>query len=108
VAHSPLLQQYRIHLKSLDDQISALRKAILEREQNRDWEIGELTRFRNIVAERLADPERLRPELTFDDYVTKLSRHVVAFILLAITTGMVLNAVITPSGIRGVYRLMFG
>jgi len=62
---------------------------ILERERR----LVELAREQNVITSRLADPGRLRPRLGFDDFMTGLVNHVVAFILLSLAAAIVVAAI---------------
>lgn len=107
---SPLLGSAQFQLASEENQVEQLRNQILANEQttrNREWEIAELTRFKRMVSERLADPGKLRPQLAFDDYMAALSNHLVAFIALSMTVGILLQAVFTPAILGGLYELFF-
>jgi len=102
-ADSPLTYLTRKRWEQSEKAIAERRSLIAQHEQearDREWEIAELTRWMGIVSDRLAEPGRLRPELGFDDYLSALSKHVLAFIFLAVAVGMVLEGISTP-GILG-------
>ena len=110
-ADSPLTYLTRKRWEQSEKAIAERRSLIAQHEQearDREWEIAELTRWKGIVSDRLAEPGRLRPELGFDDYLSALSKHVLAFIFLAVAVGMVLEGISTP-GILGLLdSILFG
>jgi len=107
---SPLVAEARGRFESIDGQVQHLRKNILAIDQqigDREFEISELRRFKAMADDRLSDPGRLRPEKPFDAFVEVLSRHVLAFIILALTLGVIIKAIITSSGIPALYSVIF-
>jgi hypothetical protein len=90
--NNPLAGQFLKKARDHEDEISGKRELILKNEQSmrdRDLYLAELARYDKIISDRLADPGRLRPRKTFDDLLASLVNHVVAFILLAITLGVI-------------------
>jgi len=61
--------------------------------QERTLKINELSEAQQIIAERLKDPERLRPRVGFDAFLTGLVNHVVGFILLSLAAAIVVTAI---------------
>jgi len=104
----PVVQKRR---KANEHLIAELRNQIYANEQaarDRDWETGELTRWRTILADRLADPGRLRPQVGFDEYVSAISSHVLAFITLAVSVGIVVQGIVTPGTLGSFDAALFG
>jgi hypothetical protein len=102
---SPLRGNARAHLNIIQLRIELIRAQIQNNEQtmrDREWEIGELTRWKKLVSERLADPGQLRPEVGFDAYVSALSSHVFAFLILATALGILLNGLVAPAALGAV------
>jgi hypothetical protein len=98
------------HLSEVETRVAALRVEIAKNEQHardRDWEIAELTRWKAVVSDRLAEPGKLRPELGFDDYMAALSNHVLAFVFLSVTVGMVTEAIVTPGMLGTLETILF-
>jgi hypothetical protein len=78
---SPMYASPSMRWQGSQRKLEAVRDEIAFEEQNtrtREWEISELKRWKSVVSDRLADPGRLRPELGFDDYLSALSKHVLA------------------------------
>jgi hypothetical protein len=93
---NPLASQFLAKARRHQNDILTKRTRILQNEQsirNRDLYLAELARYDKIISDRLADPGRLRPRKTFDDLLTTLVNHVVAFILLAIALGVVVTPI---------------
>jgi hypothetical protein len=108
---SPLITSARRHWEDLERIISAKRLEIARKEQairDREWKIAELTRWKGIVSDHLAEPGRLRPEVGFDDYLAALSKHVLAFIVLAAMVGMVIEGISTPGVLESLESILFG
>lgn len=79
-----------------EEQIQPIRTKILSKDDSlrfRQRNIDALTRYASIISERLADPGRLRPRKSFDEYLAALTNRVIAFILLSIALGVVLTPV---------------
>ncbi|SRR6266478_3100863 len=108
--YSAAQENYLVYLKSngalalsfrqqRDDaagEIEKRRTQILQNEQNireRERRVAELTRQAGIINDRLADPARLRPRRTIDDFLAGLVNHVVAFLLLALVLGVLMTPV---------------
>jgi hypothetical protein len=108
---SPMLGAAMARRFVIEQQITAARSALAATQQearDREWEIAELTRWKGVVTERLAEPGRLRPELGFDVYLAVLSKHVMAFVVLAVAVGIVLEALWTPGALQAIEELLFG
>jgi hypothetical protein len=89
--------------------IQVLRDKILVREQairERARRIAEYTGELGIVNDRLADPGRLRPQKSFDDYLVGLSNHAIALALLAIAISILITP-FTRSLLGGLYDTIF-
>jgi hypothetical protein len=100
----------RTHLREVETRVEQLRMQITENEQDardREWEIAELARWKGVVSDRLAEPGKLRPELGFDEYMSALSNHVLAFIFLAVTVGMVTEGILTPGTLGTLEMILF-
>jgi len=91
---NPLASRFQEKVDTLQRKLSKKRSLFLRNEQSirdRDLYLAELARYDKIISDRLTDPGRLRPRKTFDDMLAALVNHLVAFILLAITLGVVLT-----------------
>jgi hypothetical protein len=108
---SPMIGMARKHLDSVEREVWNLRAEIWRDEQqarDRDWEVTELSRWKGVVSDRLADPGKLRPELGFDDYMSVLSKHVLAFIFLTVALGTITEAILTPGVLGMLESFLFG
>jgi hypothetical protein len=93
-ANSPLTPTYSAKLTDVTGRIARKRSEILLHEQtirDKNRNIQEIARYMKMVTDRLADPGRLRPQKSFDEFLTALADHTVALILLAIVIGYVLD-----------------
>jgi hypothetical protein len=93
-SNNPLLEIYRSKLATVNREIDSLRASILQNEQgirDRNRRIQENVRYQKMVTERLADPGRLRPQKSFDEFLSGLSDHTLALVLLSIAIGYVLD-----------------
>jgi len=111
IRNSPITGQAREQLEAADHAVETQRRATSTNEQktkDRQWEIVELTRWKGIVMERLAEPGKLRPELGFDDYLSAMSKHVLAFVFLVIAVGMVVEGISTPGLLKTLESILFG
>jgi hypothetical protein len=109
--NSPMIPLARGRLEATDRTTELKRAAILKNEQaarDRTWEIAELTRWKGIVSDRLSDPGRLRPELGFDDYLSAMSKHVLAFVFLAAVIAMIIEGISTPGLLKTLESILFG
>jgi len=110
LSDSSMIDLASAHLSEVDTQVQQLRGDINKSEQrvrDREWEIAELTRWKGLVSDRLAEPGKLRPELGFDEYMSALSNHVLAFIFLALTVGMVTEGILTPGTLGTLEAILF-
>jgi hypothetical protein len=85
-AANPLRMHFRDLLDKKEKDIQDEQACIRELEQlkrERDRRATELDRLSKDVSDRLADPGRLRPKATFDDFLAILSNHIIAFLALA-------------------------
>jgi hypothetical protein len=108
---SPLIEAAQRRFDDTEKIVQNKRLEISKEQQDardREWEIAELTRWKAIVSDRLADPGRLRPELGFDDYLSALSKHVMAFVFLAVAVGMVMEGISTPGVLGTLESILFG
>lgn len=84
---NPLAGSFRARLTAAEGQIRDKQAAVRRTEQlkrERDRRATELDRLSKDVAARLSEPGRLRPKEKFDDFLTSLSNHIVAFLALAL------------------------
>lgn len=110
ISDSPLATYARGLQSSTEKQVRDVRERISindQRMRDRDWEIGELTRWKAVVTDRLSDPGRLRPQLGFDDYMSALSNHTLAFIFLAVVVGIITEALWTPALLDGLEATLY-
>jgi hypothetical protein len=108
---SPLLSYAQSRYDAANARVWDLRKKLAAKEQslrNREWEVGELTRWKAWVNARLADPGRLRPVLGFDDFLKALSGHLLAFIFLSVAAGILAQVVITPGTLDALDSFLWG
>jgi hypothetical protein len=61
-----------------------------------------------VVNDRLSDPGKLRPVLGLDDYLSALSKHIVAFFLLCTIVGIPLEGISTPGALEALESFLFG
>lgn len=95
-SNNPIRFEYRKKYDAAKTKIDDVRQKILSNEQTmreRDRRLAELARAANVVADRLKDPERLRPSRTFDEAITVVANHAVALALLAIAIGVLFNPI---------------
>jgi hypothetical protein len=94
VKYQFLLDVEQIRLAECTEAETALKnleksdQAIRIREKN----LALLRRSSDVIAQRMADPGRLRPRLNFDAYIELLTHHAVAFILLSLVLGVIATA----------------
>ena len=105
-----LASRYRREMDNFQGCITLKRYSVLWNErdiQERDRQMTELTRDQGIITARLADPGRLRPRLGFDDFVTGLVNHVVAFILLSLAAAIIVTALDRTVFFGGLFEDLF-
>jgi hypothetical protein len=106
----PLASRYRKEMDNFQGCITLKRYSVLWNERDileRDRRLTELTRDQGIITARLADPGRLRPRLGFDDFVTGLVNHVVAFILLSLAAAIIVTALDRAVFFGGLFEDLF-
>jgi hypothetical protein len=105
-----LASRYRREMDNFQGCITLKRYSVLWNDrdiQERDRQMTELTRDQGIITARLADPGRLRPRLGFDDFVTGLVNHVVAFILLSLAAAIIVTALDRTVFFGGLFEDLF-
>lgn len=105
-----LFTRYKTEMDNFQGCITLKRYSVLWNErdiQERDRQMTELTRDQGIITARLADPGRLRPRLGFDDFVTGLVNHVVAFILLSLAAAIIVTALDRTVFFGGLFEDLF-
>jgi hypothetical protein len=106
----PLARRYRTEMDNVQGCITLKRYSVLWNERDileRDRRLTELTRDQGILTARLGDPGRLRPRLGFDDFVTGLVNHVVAFILLSLAAAIIVTALDRTVFFGGLFEDLF-
>jgi len=93
---SPLAGRYEAAMDEAKARIDTVRNTI--RGKNRDLQdrmlrLKQLNEDQQVIADRLKDPGRLRPQVGFDLFMTGLVNHVVAFILLSLAAAIVVTAI---------------
>ena len=107
---SPMIDPAIRLRENVNGKIDTLRDKLSGNEQkarDREWDIAELTKWKGVVTDRLTDPGKLRPELEFDEYMSALSNHLLAFIFLAVTVGMITEAIVTPGILEMIESFVF-
>jgi len=105
-----LFNRYKTEMDNFQGCITLKRYSVLWNDrdiQERDRQMTELTRDQGIITARLADPGRLRPRLGFDDFVTGLVNHVVAFILLSLAAAIIVTALDRTVFFGGLFEDLF-
>jgi hypothetical protein len=105
-----LFTRYKTEMDNFQGCITLKRYSVLWNDrdiQERDRQTTELTRDQGIITARLSDPGRLRPRLGFDDFVTGLVNHVVAFILLSLAAAIIVTALDRTVFFGGLFEDLF-
>jgi hypothetical protein len=108
-ANNPGIPKLRAELQQILNEIEITREKILKNSSSikeRERRSSELKRDVGTITDRLADPGRLRPRKTFDDYLSGLVNHVVGFILLSLALSLVVTA-IDRATFDSIYEVLF-
>jgi len=93
---SNLAGQFRQKYAAASADITKKRSGIANQQQiarERKLNVQLASDYLKVVDERLSDPGRLRPQKSIDDFLSGLANHVIAFALLSLALGLILDPI---------------